>query len=193
VSVALQHDGPVGEESGVASGVFVQDDAILHLHEKTGDGKAHPQAAAVAHMGKEALDQGGAVDLVPDYREGSSHLLGFTEALRDGVVAVHIQARGATGRMASIAWPGEGKGAAPEEEEGVYKYENLGNISYIIIAAKIILELFNSSVFKPARLYRRGVPFALAPSCPILRCYITGIMEEVFAIPSCPPRKRTCR
>ena len=94
VAVALQESGAVGEEVGMGNAVNLQNNVLLHLLEKLADGAAHPQAAALAHVGIEALDLAGPVDLVLDHRAGGCYLLGVAGALRVGAVAGHKQARG---------------------------------------------------------------------------------------------------
>ena len=94
VAVALQQGGAVGEEVGMGNAVVLQDDALLHLLEKPGDGAAHPQAAALVHIGIEALDLAGPIDLVLDHRSGGGHLLGFAGAVGIWAVASHIKACG---------------------------------------------------------------------------------------------------
>ena len=84
VAVALQQGGGVRKEVGMGNAVVFQDDALLHLLEEPGDGAAHPQAAALIHIGIETLNLAGPVDLVFDYGAGGGHLLGFAGALGIG-------------------------------------------------------------------------------------------------------------
>jgi len=116
VAVALQQGGAVGEEVRMGYADVLQDDALLHLLEKPGDGAGHPQAAALVHIGIEALELAGPVDLVLNHRAGGGHFLGFAGALGVGAVAGHIQARGGH-RADGIDHLAEGVGAAPGEQE----------------------------------------------------------------------------
>ena len=125
VAVALQQGGAVGEEVGMGNAVVLQNDALLNLIEKPGDGAAHPQAAALVHVGIEALDLAGPIDLVLDHRAGGGHLLGFAGALGVGAVAGHIQA-GGRHRTDGVNHLAQGVGAAPgdQEEGGVHALVN---------------------------------------------------------------------
>ena len=58
------------------------------------DRTANPQATALVHIGIEALDLTGPVDLVLDHRAGGGHFLGFAGALGAGAIASHKQAGG---------------------------------------------------------------------------------------------------
>jgi hypothetical protein len=112
VAVALQQSGAVREEVGMGNAIVLQDDALLHLIEKPGDGAAHPQAAALVHVGIEPLDLAWPVDLLLDHMEGGGHLLGFARALGIRAVAGHIQARGGH-RTDGIDHLTQGVGATP--------------------------------------------------------------------------------
>ena len=94
VAVALKQSGAVREEVGMGNAVVFQDDALLHLLEKPGDRTAHPQATALVHIGIEALDLAGPINLLLDHRAGGGHFLGFAGVLRVGAVAGHKQPRG---------------------------------------------------------------------------------------------------
>ena len=112
VAVALQQGGAVGEEVGVGNAVVFQDDALLHLLEKPADRTAHPQAAALVHIGIQALDLAGPVDLVLDHRTRGGHFLGFAGALGVRAVAGHIQTCGCHWAD-GIDHLAQGVGAAP--------------------------------------------------------------------------------
>lgn len=116
LAVPLQQGAAVREEVGMGNAVVLQDDALLLLLEKPGDGAAHPQAAALVHIGIEALDLAGPVNLVLNYRASGGHLLGFAGALRVGAVAGHIQARGRH-RTNGVDHLAQGVGAAPSDQE----------------------------------------------------------------------------
>jgi len=112
VAVPLQQGGAVGEEVGMGNAVVLQDDALLHLLKKPADGANRSNAAALVHIGIEALDLAGPIDLVLDHRAGGGHLLGFAGALGVGAVAGHIQTRGGH-RADGINYLTQGVGAAP--------------------------------------------------------------------------------
>lgn len=116
VAVALQKGGAVGEEVGMGNAVVLQDDALLHLLKKPADGTDRPNAAALVHVGIEALDLAGSDDFLLDHRAGRGHLLGFAGALGVGAVAGHIEARGRH-RADGVDHLAQGVGAAPSDEE----------------------------------------------------------------------------
>ena len=114
IAVTLQQGGAVGEEIGMGNAVVFQDDALLHLLEKPADRTAHPQAAALVHIGIKALDLAGPVDLVLDHRAGAGYLLGFAGALGAGAIAGHKQASGLY-RANGVDHLAQGVGAAPSD------------------------------------------------------------------------------
>ena len=122
VAVALQQCGAVVEEVGMGNAVVLQDDAFLHLLKKPGNGAAHPQTAALVHIGIEALDLAGPIDLVLDQRAGGGHLLGFAGTLGVGAIAGHIKPSGCH-RADGIDHLAQGVGAAPDNQEqgGVHR------------------------------------------------------------------------
>ncbi len=112
VAVAFQQVGAVREKVGVGNAVVLEDDALLHLLKKPTDGAAHPQAAALVHIGIEALDVAWPVDLVLDHRAGGGHLLGFAGAGGVGSVAGDKKARGCH-RADCVDHLAQGVGATP--------------------------------------------------------------------------------
>ena len=124
MAVAHQQGGGVGEEAGMRNAVVLQDDALLHLLEKPGDRADHPQAAALVHIGVEALDLAGPVDLVLDHRAGGGHLLGFAGALGVWAIAGHEQARGCN-RLDGIDHLAQGVAAALGDQEEGNIHKNL--------------------------------------------------------------------
>ena len=125
--VALQQGGAVGEEVGMGNAVVLQDDALLHLLEKPGDGAADTEAAALVHIGVKALDLAGPVDLSLNHGAGGSQLLGFARALGVGAVAGHEQARGRH-RADGVDHLTQGVGAAPgDEQKGRIEWIHLRN------------------------------------------------------------------
>jgi len=84
---------PGAADVGMGDAVVLQDDALLHLLKEPADGAAHPLAAALVHIGVEALDTTGPVDLLFDHLAGGGYLLGFAGAFGVGAVAGHEQPR----------------------------------------------------------------------------------------------------
>ena len=100
--------------------IVFQDDAFLHLLKKPGNGAAHPQTAALVHIGIEPLDLAGPVDLGFNNCAGGGHLLGFTGAIEIGAVAGYKQARWCN-TPNGINDLTKRVGAAPgDQEEGVF-------------------------------------------------------------------------
>lgn len=60
----IQQRNALREAFWMENAVFFQDDALLSLLKKSGGSAAGPQAAALVHIGIEALDLTGPVDLV---------------------------------------------------------------------------------------------------------------------------------
>gem|GEM_PF-5966288 len=112
VAVALQQVGAINKEVGMGNAVILQDDALLHMFKKPGDGTAHPQPAALVHIEIKALDLAGPVDLVLDHRAGGGYLLGFAGALGAGAIASHKQASGLY-RANGVDHLAQGVGAPP--------------------------------------------------------------------------------
>ena len=90
MAVTLQQGGAIREEVGMGNAVVLQDDSLLHLLEEPGDGAANSEPAALVHIGIQALDLAGPINLVLDHCPGGGHLLSFPWALRVGAIAGHI-------------------------------------------------------------------------------------------------------
>ena len=116
VAVVLKQGGAVVEEVGMGDAVVLQDDALLHLFEKPGDGAADSQAAALVRISVEPLDMARPVDLVLDHLAGGSHLFGFAGTFGVGAIASHEQARGRHWSD-SVDHLAQGAGAAPGDQE----------------------------------------------------------------------------
>lgn len=112
VAVAIQQGGAVGEEVGMGNAVVLQDDSLLDLLEKPIDGAANAKTAALIHIGVEALNLAGPVDLLLDHLPSGCHLLGFAGALGVGAIASHEQARGGN-RPDGVDHLAQGVGATP--------------------------------------------------------------------------------
>ncbi len=104
MAVALEQGGAVREEVGMGNTDDLQDDALLHLLEKPGNGAADAEAAALVHIRVEPLDLAGPIDLLLDHRAGGSHLAASPGRSGLGPSQATNRRVGATGLMASITW-----------------------------------------------------------------------------------------
>ena len=112
VPIAVQQPRAVGEEVRMGDAIVLQDNSLLHLFEKPGDGAADSEAAALVRISVEPLDMAGPVDLALNHGAGGSHLFGFAGTGGVGAIASHEQARGPHWAD-SIDHLAQGVGAAP--------------------------------------------------------------------------------